>query len=407
VANYLVATTFAVVTGIATALAAIAMGLPAEGSFAMGASYAGVGIAVLGIAALIGQVTGTSRTANALTATVIGIAYLIRAGADVNATDETPAWYSWLSPIGWGQQVRAYGENRWWPLLISVGVGIALCVAAILIEERRDLGSSLLPERRGARQASRSLRSGLGLSLRLQRGPIIGWTIASVFSAAFYGAIVQAMLGVLSPDSDYAKAFIGDSGNIVDALLGLLLVFAALMVGAFAVQSALVLHTEEADGLTETLWSGARSRVSWLLSRLALPVLGSAVLLALTGAAMGASFGTSVDDPAQVGTLALAALNYWPSVLLTVGIVALAAAFVPRAATAIGWGVLSLSVLVSLFGELLSLPDWITGNTPFTAVARMPAEAFDPWSFLVISALGLAALVAALLRYRSRDMRSL
>ena len=27
-----------------------------------------------------------------------------------------PSWLSWASPIGWGQQMRPYADERWWVL---------------------------------------------------------------------------------------------------------------------------------------------------------------------------------------------------------------------------------------------------------------------------------------------------
>ena len=37
----------------------------------------------------------------------------------------------------------------------------------------------------------------LGLALRLQRGPIIGWTLTVALSALMFGSVVQAMTDLL------------------------------------------------------------------------------------------------------------------------------------------------------------------------------------------------------------------
>ena len=119
-ANQLVIGGLSVVIGLLIGITCIGLGLPAEGSLAMGASIAGVGIAFLGIAAIAGQLASTSRGANSLASIVLGVSYLVRAVADVQAEGDTPSPLSWASPIGWAQNMRSFGENAWWPMLVTL-----------------------------------------------------------------------------------------------------------------------------------------------------------------------------------------------------------------------------------------------------------------------------------------------
>ena len=48
---------------------------------------------------------------------VLAVAYLVRAVGDVSGDAEMPSPLSWLSPIGWGQQVRPYAGDRFAVLL--------------------------------------------------------------------------------------------------------------------------------------------------------------------------------------------------------------------------------------------------------------------------------------------------
>ena len=48
---------------------------------------------------------------------VLGASFAIRAIGDAG-----PHWLSWLSPLGWGQAVRAYGDERWWVLLLLLAL---------------------------------------------------------------------------------------------------------------------------------------------------------------------------------------------------------------------------------------------------------------------------------------------
>ena len=141
-----------------------AIGQPAAGSSALGASLAGVGLVFAGIAAVAAQVSQTTSSMYGITGGAIGAAYLLRAAGDVG--DGT---LSWLSPIGWGQAMRPYAGERWWPLALMLVVGAGLVAAAVALRARRDDGAGLVAPRPGP-PARPALTHPLGLALRLQRG---------------------------------------------------------------------------------------------------------------------------------------------------------------------------------------------------------------------------------------------
>ena len=93
----------------------------------------------------------------------------------------------------------------------------------------------------------------------------------------------------------------------------------AMITTVFAIQSTLALRSDEASGILEPQLAGALSRTGWATRRLLIPAIGSALLLLLGGALMGAGYGAIVGDPGQTGRLALAALAYWPAVMVFVG----------------------------------------------------------------------------------------
>jgi ABC-2 type transport system permease protein len=402
-ANWVVTAGFSVVIGITTALAAIGQGLPADGAFAMGGSIMGVGLVFIGVSAVTGQLAQTSRGANTLAAVVLAAAYLVRAAADLQSKGDNPSALSWVSPIGWGQQMRSYGENLWWPLAISVAAAVALCAIALVLERRRDVGEGILPDRRGPRHASALTMTPIGLTLRLQRGSIIGWSLGVLIGALFFGTVATAMADLLAGDNPIAQAFVGGAKDVVEGLLGFFAMANVLLVSAFALQSTDTIRSEEANGRAELQWSRAISRVNWALSRMVVPAVVSFLLLAISGYAIGASFGASINDPSQGGRFALASLAYWPSVLLIVAFVVFCAAWLPRAASAVTWGVFGVLVVLSMFGDLFGLRDWVVGNTPFTAVPRV-GEDFSAAPLIVMGALAMLLAVLGLRRLRARDM---
>lgn len=402
-ANWVITAGFSVVIGITTALAAIGQGLPADGAFAMGGSIMGVGLVFIGVSAVTGQLAQTSRGANTLAAVVLAAAYLVRAAADLQSKGDSPSALSWVSPIGWGQQMRSYGENLWWPLAISVAAAVALCAIALVLERRRDVGEGILPDRRGPRHASALTMTPIGLTLRLQRGSIVGWSLGVLIGALFFGTVATAMADLLAGDNPIAQAFIGGAKDVVEGLLGFFAMANVLLVSAFALQSTDMIRSEEATGRAELQWSRAISRVNWGLSRMVVPAVISFLLLAVSGYAIGASFGASVNDPSQGGRFAMASLAYWPSVLLIIAFVVFCAAWLPRAASAVTWGVFGVLVVLSMFGDLFGLPDWVVGNTPFTAVPRVGQD-FSAVPLIVIGALAILLAELGLRRLRARDM---
>jgi ABC-2 type transport system permease protein len=146
-ASWLVNAALCVAVGAGLALVSAAGGLdPAgagiTGSLVVGASVTGVGLVALGVGAIAGQVASTSRGANGLGSVVLGVLYVLRMVGDLGDGRLT-----WVSPVGWGQEMQPWGANRWWPLALLVLLAAGLLAVAGRLEARRDLGSGLVPER--------------------------------------------------------------------------------------------------------------------------------------------------------------------------------------------------------------------------------------------------------------------
>src|SRR6478609_86659 len=403
VASWLVNAVLCVAVGAGVALASAAGGLdPAgtgiTGSLVVGASMAGVGLVGVGVGALCGQVTSTSRGANALGSIVLGACYVLRMIGDLGDGRLT-----WASPIGWGQAMQPWGADRWWPLGLLVLLAAALVTLAAWLEGRRDLGSGLLPERGGRDSAPAWYAPPLGLGLRLQRGPIIGWTSTIVLSALLFGTVVKAMTDLMADAGGIASNLVRGTG--VDALLSLLLALIALITTVFAIQSAVSLRVDEASGIIEPQLAGAMSRTRWATRRLLIPVVGSALLLLVGGAGIGAGYGSIIGDPKQTGRLALSALVYWPAVMVFVGIAVALFGWLPRLAIPLAWGVLAAMWFIVLIGDALHLPSWLLDALPFSATPYVPYAQLT-WPPLVIMTVVAGALVwTGLNRFEHRDVQ--
>ena len=103
-------------------LVGIATGLPAVGSFMAGLAVGAFGIVFAGVAAVTVQLSSTTRGASGLAAAVLGLAFVVSGVGNMLGTVDASgrrvvsAWPAWLSPMGWGQQMRPFGGDIWWPL---------------------------------------------------------------------------------------------------------------------------------------------------------------------------------------------------------------------------------------------------------------------------------------------------
>jgi ABC-2 type transport system permease protein len=402
-ASWLVTAALCVAVGVGVALVSIAGGLDPEGSgvtgsLILGASITGIGLVAIGVAALSGQLTSTSRAANGLAAGVLGAFYLLRMIGDLGDGRLT-----WGSPIGWGQQMQPWGANRWWPLGLMLVVTALLLGAAALLESRRDLGSGLLPERAGRPSAPARYARPLGLALRLQRGPIIGWTLTLLLAALMFGSVIDAMNTMMADASGTVVALMRGTG--VSALLSLLVTMIAMITTIFAIQTTLSMRGDEASGIIEPQLAGAVSRTNWALQRLLIPAVGSALLLLVGGGLMGLSYNATAGQGDQSGALALAALAYWPAVMIFVAIAVALFGWLPRLAVALSWGVLAAMWVVVIVGDALHLPTWLLDMLPFSATPYQPMEPMSWTPVLVMTAVAVLLCWLGLARFARRDIQ--
>jgi ABC-2 type transport system permease protein len=399
-----VATGAALALGVLSALSLMGANLPAAGSFAFGLSWAATGIVFAAVAAVAAQLTTGARAASGIAGATLGVAYLIRAIGDSIGTDG-PSWISWLSPLGWSAQIRPFAGDRWWVLLLALVFAVVVAGSAFALVTRRDVGAGMLADRPGPARASAGLRSPLALALRLQRGSLIGWTLACVVGGLAFGGIA-ANVGDLT-DSDQARDMItklGGTQGLTDAFIATEMGFIGIAAAAFGIVTAMRLRAEEVALRAEPLLATSVSRTRWAGSHLVLAFAGPAVLLLGAGMAGGLTYGATTDM-GQFGRVLGAALAQVPATWVLVGLLVLAFGFVPRLNLA-GWAALVVSMVVGLFGPLLGLSQLIMDVSPFTHIPKLPAAEFTATPLLWLTGIAVVVLVAGLYGFRRRDLSS-
>ena len=380
----------------------ILLGQPVAGAVALGASLAAVGAAYAGIAAVCAQLTESSRAANGLASAVLGATYLFRAIGD-SAGDLS--WLSWLSPIGWGQQVRPFAGERWWVLVLPVAAAALGVWGAGLLVNRRDHGAGLWAARPGPARGPR-LNSAFGLAWRLQRGSLVAWVISFAVVGGALGGIAQDMTGLVntSPQLREIVARLGGVNGIVDQFLSAFLGLFGLVAAVFTVQAVLRLRNEEAGLRAEPVLATRVGRIGYAGSHLVISLVGGAALLVVGGLVMGVAQGLRVGDVGrQAGDVLVGALVQVPATWVLAGVALVLFGLLPRLTSA-GWAAVVVCLLLGQLGPTLRAPQWLMDVSPFTHVPKLPGGTFTGtpiWWLLAVSAV---LIVVGLAGFRRRDI---
>ncbi len=411
-AAVLVAVAANVVLAVVLGLAMVAGGQPVAGSFAGGASIAAVGLAFSGVAAVTAQLTASSRGAVGAAGAVLGASFVLAAAGNMTGTVDaaalrvTSAWPAWLSPIGWGQQMRPFADNTWWPVGLAAVTALALFWVAVVLVGRRDVGRGLWPERPGSARAGRALLTPPGLVWRLQRGALLGWLAGLLGFGLIFGGLSEQIGGMQEGAATEWYESFGGGVDLIGAFWASMMQVAGLAVAGYVVALVLRLHRDEAEGTLEPVLATGVSRVRWLAAY-GLNALASAVLLLTVFAVAMAITGGLVlgDTGALLGDLVTAALVQLPAIGALGAGVAVMVLLVPRWSVGLSWLLLVASVVLGpMFGPSLELPGWVQDLSPFTHVPNAPAVAVSVGPLLGLLVVGVLLSGVAVLQLRHRDL---
>jgi ABC-2 type transport system permease protein len=376
-------------------------GLALGGSAYLALATVSVVPVIAGLGAVASQLAGTRRFALEIAGGALGVFLLLRVVADTVAG---AGWLRWLTPLGWAEELRPFAGPRPLVLLLPLAASAALLLIAVRLGAVRDLGSGLLPERRGG-SGLRLLSSPAAQALRGQRDSLVAWAASFAVFAFILGVVSSSISSTGIPagvSRDIAKLGTG-SITTLKGYLSFVFFLYVLGISLFCCAQVGAARREEAGQQLETLLALPVSRTGWLTGRLLFAAIASAVLSLLAGLLTWAGVpagGASVS----AGQMLEAGANCLPAALLYLGVAALAYAAVPRASAAIAYGFLVLTFLWQAVGALLGAPSWLVGLTPFAHIGLVPAEPFRAASAVVMIGIGVAAAAAGLAMFRRRDL---
>ena len=400
------AVTVVSVAGLGLALVITAgltgLGLPLAGSIVLGLGYGMVAVSFAAVAVLAAQLTEGAGAARGIAVGALGVAFLLRAVGD--ATDLSI--FSWLSPIGWFSQLRAFAGEAAWVFALYIGLAILAAGAALALASSRDLGAGVLPPRKGPATAAPWLRSPLALAARLQRGALVGWAAGVATIAVVYGSIANSVGDLLVDNPQLAEIFemLGGERGIVDAFFGAAMGIFAVITAAYATRTVLRLRVEEETQRADPILATTTSRPRWMVSHLFFAFFGSMAILLLAGLVAGSIYGAVVGDLGDNVLRVLgAALVQVPAVWVMAALAAALYGFSPRLTQA-SWGALVVFLLFGQLGQILQLPQWMLNLSPFSHVPAFPVESLNATPLILLLGVAGALLAAGITGFQRRDL---
>ena len=392
------------VTALIAALAGLSprVDIAAGPALFLALALASPALMFLAVGAVTSQLAPTRRMAAGYGAVVLGVSYGLRmvgdAGIGLN-------WLTWLSPLGWVEHLAPLTSNDPGPLVPIVAFTAVLSALCVSLAGRRDVGSSVVPDRSHSAPRLRLLGGQAGLSLRLLRGTAVSWLVAVAATGLLLGSVAKAAGSTLS-GSSVQDVFdkLGATGGGVAAYLGVAFLMLAVLVSVVAAGQIGAARTEESEGRLDHLVVRPLSRTRWLGARLAL-ALALVVISAVAGGFFTWLGAAAQHTDAGLDHLLSAGVNAAAPAVFLLGVGTLLIGLWPRAAPAGVYVVLGWSLLVELVGGIGALSKWLLDTSLFHHMASAPAVPVDWAQAGALAACGVVGAPVGVAAFARRDLQ--
>ncbi|MGW1719423.1 ABC transporter permease [Streptomyces sp. NPDC002156] len=381
---------------LALLIAAGLAGQGASGALALGLGIGGVGAAFATLTAIVAQFTESARLAKGLTGGLLGVAFVLRAAGD-SASNDGSSPLTWISPIGWLENVRPFADERWWVLGLFVAATVVQGCVAYELAGRRDVGMSFVATRPGP--ATGRLGTAGALAWRLQRGSVFGWSVGFLAAGVAFGGLTKGAADLVG-DNDKTREIIermGGQSGIEDAFLATMAGMFGMVAALYAVSSVLRLHTEETSQRAEPILANAVGRLRWAGGHLVIAFGGAALILLLSGLGLALGYG------AELGPILGASLVQVPAVWVLGGLAVLLHGVSPQLSVG-AWGVAGFALLVGWIGPALDVPQGVLDLSPFGHLPKLPGGEMSWPPVLILTAIAAGLVTAGLVGLRRRDL---
>ncbi|QDB78740.1 multidrug ABC transporter permease [Georgenia wutianyii] len=386
--------------GLVSALLTVACGGGWGPSMLLGATFTATGWMFTGVAAIAAQLGSDAHTASSIAVATLGTLFVLRGFA---YAVEAPAWAVWANPLGWMTETRPATGDHWWPLLLAGALTLVALVAAFILQARRDFGQGAIKPAPGPSRGR--ARTAWGLTLRLNRGLLIAWTIAFALLGIVFGYLAASITDVLGPDSPAGQILAaGATGqsHLISAFLLTLLSLLGIIAAVPGVQTMLKVRSEEMEDRVEPVMATAVTRSRYYVGNVLL-ALGAPTIYLLIAGTLVAALASGSDIGVTFSDVLLQALATVPAVWTVVAVSAAVIGARPAVSLAAWIGVVA-SFGLTLLGPTFGLDDWVLGISPFWHVPEVTATAVDLTGLLWITLFTTGFLLIGFAGFRRRDL---
>ncbi len=177
----------------------------------------------------------------------------------------------------------------------------------------------------------------------------------------------------------------------------------ALLGAGFTISAVLRPAAEENRDRVALLLAEPVGKVRWAMGHLLIGWIGSALIIAAAGLAIGVGLGLVNGDYSQVPTLFASGFAQAPAMWLTGSIAFLLFGISSRLAP-VAWGILAALVVIWTLASFGNLPDWVIDLSPFSHTPAVPAVSASIEPLAVMTGLSFLVTGAGLFLWRRRDL---
>ncbi len=392
----------AVLTGVGIAVCNIES-MSFNGAMLYGAALGVIGLFFAAVAAVMAQLSQSSRGATGFSFAVLSGAYLFRAAGDMQSEA-----LALISPMGMIQRAQIFVENKWWPVFAVLAITAVVGLIAYVLNRVRDIDQGFVPARPGRRTASVFLQTSGGLSFRLLRTSLLVWVVGIFSFAAAYGTVLGDIDSFVQ-SSEFYSMVIGSNPNfsIAEMFVSMVTSIMALFGMVPVLMTVLKIRNEEQSGRFEHILSRAVSRGSYLAGFVVMAVVTSVLMQCATAVGI---YVVSVSMLPDSTTLTLAylfkaTLVYLPAIWVVMGIAILLIGLLPKFSNGIVWAYFGLAAFASFIGRIPGiLPDWLIKLTPFGYVPQLPVDSINYTTLVLLTVVAAALSTVGFLSYKKRDL---
>ncbi|SDC20369.1 ABC-2 type transport system permease protein [Pelagirhabdus alkalitolerans] len=370
------------------------------GSFMYGSALGVVGLFFGAVTLFTTQLSDSARGSMMLAYLVLAASYMIRAVGDA-----AEHWVPYLSPLGLVNRSAIYVDNHIWPLIVVILAAVGFAVWGLHLQNKRDIGSGLLPQRAGRSEASRLLKGPFGLSLKLLKTSLIAWAIGMLLIGSSYGSVLgdlDTFLGENEMIMQVVGGDLEDGGSLVEHFLAMLTDIIAIVATIPALTVFFKMKAEEKKERSEPILATRISRTRWLSTFALLSFVTSVIMLTL-GVVSLAGIGMIVVDDLSFVSLVEAQLIYLPAMWVLIGFAISLYGWIPKLSI-IAWFYLLFSFFTIYLGDLLEFPEWLMKVSSYQHIPELFVEEVNWITLIVLFLIGIGLSVIGWIGYLKRDI---